>query len=89
MRINSVFVAISILLSGFASYEYHPVKEQAAIGQNHTSCEYDVLIERHAASVYSLEVHKLVERCLEIKGWAGPYAEYQPGKNMSVEKANN
>ena len=85
MRINSVFVAISILLSGFASYRYHPVKEQAAIEQDHTNCEYDVLIEHHGASVYSLEVHQLVERCLEIKGWVGPYVEEQVGKNMSVE----
>ncbi len=87
MRINSVFVAISILLSGLASSRYHPVKEQAAIEQDHTSCEYDVLIERHGASVYSLEVHQLVERCLEIKGWVGPYAEEQPGQNMSVESS--
>ena len=84
MRINSVFVATSILLSGFASYWYHPVKEQAAFEQVYTDCEYDVLIERHGASVYSLEVHQLVERCLEIKGWVGPYAEDQPSKNMIV-----
>ena len=85
MRISSVFVAASILLSGFASSRYQPVEEQAAFEQDHTNCEYDVLIEQHGASVYSLEVHKLVERCLEIKGWVGPYVEEQPGKNMSVE----
>ena len=88
MRINSVFVAISILLLGFASYRYHPVKEQAVFEQDHTNCEYDVLIERHGASVYNLEIHQLVERCLEIKGWVGPYTDNQPGKNMSVESFN-
>ena len=84
MRINSVFVTTSILLSGFALYWYHPVKEQAALEQDYTNCEYDVLIERHGASLYSLEVHQLVEQCLEIKGGLGPYAEDQSGRNMSV-----
>jgi len=88
MRISSVFVAISIMLSGFAANRYHPVKEQAAFEQDHTNCEYDVLIERHGASAYSLEVHRLVERCSEIEGWVGPYVEVQLGKNMSVESFN-
>jgi hypothetical protein len=84
MRTKLALIAACILLSGGATYWHHADKAQAGFDQDHASCEYDVLIERHRASVYSLEVHQLVERCLEIKGWVGPYAEEQPGYSMSV-----
>ncbi len=87
MRIKLALIAASILLSGCATHWHHSDKGQAGLDQDHASCEYDVLIERHRASVYSLEVHQLVERCLEIEGWVGPYAEVQPGQDISGESS--
>ncbi len=84
MRINSVFVAISILLSGCASYWHHPYKGQADFDQDHAVCEYVNLAARPAVGETHLEATQRVKRCLELGGWVGPSFEDQPGYNISV-----
>ena len=84
MRFTLALIAASILLSGCASYWHHPYKGQADFDQDHTVCEYVILVARPAAGELHFEATQRVKRCLELGGWVGPYFEDQPGYNISV-----